>query len=253
MLGVLREALYQLCQDPPESLEENAINRQLYFHLLRVNQRRQRNGEGPMAGSVPRWECPIQPTPQTVDTASEFKRPDFTWGFQDASAPMPERSVRDFVVECKRLGDPVSRSWNLNRNYVLNGILRFVDSKHSYGKDTSSGAMIGYVQTSSVSTIRDAVNDETSRSAIPALSHAASSEWEHTEHLQRLRREFEPTDFTLHHLWGDLRPDSLRVTEVAPAGSEVVGQAPMPRGDPPEAACSARRAPEAPLDQVRGV
>lgn len=213
VLDVLREALHGICRNPPEDLHENSINRQLYIELKEANFRRLQIGKGSVAGTIPYWECPVQPSIETINSVSEFKRPDFTWGFQDGSASSADTSDRHFVIECKRLGVPAN-SWNFNRNYVNHGVRRFIDTSHRYGANVPSGAMVGYVQSSTVDTIRKEVNGEGSASGIPFLSEAEESSWGHVEHTQSLERGFEPVDFKLYHLWGDLRPYAVGLTEL---------------------------------------
>jgi hypothetical protein len=138
-------------------------------------------------------------------------KPDFTWRMQDDLARTPQELTKDFHIESKRLGRPTSRKWILTKQYVANGITRFLSADHRYGHDVTSGAMIGYVQDSEPPDLVGEVNGyiaATKDYAIPPLEFPrnGSSGWAVTKTRQPLNRsEVSPADFVLHHLWVDLR------------------------------------------------
>jgi hypothetical protein len=204
VLGVFREALRLLRDDPPDGSDEPTLNRALYLKVLRVNYNRLRAGEGTPNLSAPTWEGQNPPSPTTEGTGAESKRPDFYWGYQDSSDPDPDSSVRNLVIECKRLGSPSSSKWDFNRKYVHNGIVRFVDPGHSYGKDATSGAMIGYLQSMSVDEVLDIVNKEVCDLDLPRLDPRHPHSDGLTEHGHVLNRTFRFVDFALHHVWADM-------------------------------------------------
>ncbi|MCU0289956.1 MAG: hypothetical protein MUF15_26650 [Acidobacteria bacterium] len=93
---------------------------------------------------TPIWEVPIQPvSEQELKGGKTRKRPDFTCKCFNPWASSPEEHEIAFHVECKRLGSNTSSSWNLNENYVINGIKRFDCKTHEYGKRSPSGMMVG--------------------------------------------------------------------------------------------------------------
>ncbi len=212
VLGVFREALQLLRDDLPVESDEDHLNRCLYFKVLHVTSRRINAGDGSLHLTPPTYEGRNSPSPTTEGTGAESKRPDFYWGYQDGTDPDPERSVRNLVIECKRLGTPPSSSWNLNRNYVHNGIVRFVDPGHSYGKDAVSGAMIGYIQSMAIDEILGIINSESDQIELPPLGPHPASSPGLVEHRHDLRRPFYPMDFSLRHIWVDLQIE-LDVTQ----------------------------------------
>ena len=73
-------------------------------------------------------ECNNQPDPDDeARTAREQKRPDFQWNYLDRFESDPHRSSRQFVVECKRLGESSRADRVFNMLYVNHGISRFRD------------------------------------------------------------------------------------------------------------------------------
>ena len=95
---------------------------------------------------TPVWEGPIQPvTEEELKGGKIRKRPDFTCRCSNPFAVSSDEHEIPLHVECKCLGNPTSASWNLNENYIKNGIKRFDSGTHEYGKRASSGIMIGYI------------------------------------------------------------------------------------------------------------
>jgi hypothetical protein len=107
---------------------------------------------------TPRWEQPKMPiTQDEVTKANNVKRPDFTCSFVDTSAESPEMHEISLHIECKRLGIKMS-SWDLNKNYIDNGIKRFDSLTHECGKRADDGIMIGYIISSNKSDIQQEIN-----------------------------------------------------------------------------------------------
>lgn len=93
-------SLLQEEEDLPET--EIELNRRLYFCLLAASRELYPDDE-----IAPVTECNNQPDPDDEARAKrEQKRPDFQWIFLDRYESDPQRSSRQFVVECKRLGKP---------------------------------------------------------------------------------------------------------------------------------------------------
>lgn len=138
----------------------------------------------------------------------ENKKPDFYWRIVDPTAA--EASCeRNFILECKRLGQQSSISWPLNRNYVENGIRRFLTSPHEYGKGDDECGMIGFVQSMNFDDILAEVNlaISTNPELITPLS-APSHGWQDkgiSELEHDLQRPFPISPFHMYHFWVDLR------------------------------------------------
>ena len=135
------------------------------------------------------------------------KRPDFTCKFSNPWACSPEEYEIAFHVECKRLGTHTSPSWNLNEKYVINGIKRFDCSIYEYGKRAPSGMMIGYIIGMTPEVLEKEVN-RYKRKFLPYCPDVGFKFDQKTlfqTHQQIQRRNIEPVQFELIHLWVDLR------------------------------------------------
>ena len=88
----------------------------------------------------------------------------------------PERSSKQFVVECKRLGRAVRVGWVLNLNYVKHGIERFRNPDWAYAKRSSSGVMIGYWQNMDIDEVFKEVNKNCHEASLPDLVCMGASE-----------------------------------------------------------------------------
>lgn len=184
--------------------EEVGLNRELYFCLLQANRELDPDGRYP----PPMTECCNQPDPDDVARARrEDKRPDFSWGFTDPHEADYQRSSKQFIVECKRIGAPASPRWILNENYIEHGVWRFIDPQWSYAKRFPSAAMVGYWQTMGGDENLKEVNEAANRRGLTPIAlsgdgwHvAAACELDHMLH-----RSFPMSPFHLRHLWIDLR------------------------------------------------
>lgn len=141
-------------------------------------------------------------------TERENKIPDFQWVFVDALAD-EDSCMRTFTLECKRLGEPPSRSWNLNENYVLKGICRFVTRPHEYGKGSDSCGMVGYVQSMEFVDILEEINHIACECPVDITEISLSSDgWVEdgvSELGHILERPFPISPFHLLHFWVDIR------------------------------------------------
>lgn len=181
---------------------EVELNRHFYFCLLEAS--RELYPEDEIA---PVAECNNQPDPDDEACAKrKLKRPDFQWAYLDRYETDPRRSSKQFVVECKRLGNSGRADWVLNQNYANHGIIRFRDPEWAYAKRVPSGAMVGYWQNMEAHEVLTEVTEETRKRALPdmvlvgAWSPGGVSHLEHT-----FERTFEISPFKVHHLWIDLR------------------------------------------------
>jgi hypothetical protein len=184
----------------PES--EVELNREFYFCLLAASRELFPDDE-----VAPVTECCNQPDPDDGARARrEQKRPDFQWVYLDRYESDPSRISKQFVVECKRLGEPPRADWVLNLNYIEHGIARFRHPDWAYAKRARSGAMIGYVQTMAPAAILVAVNAECQRQTFSDLAPAGAWVEGATTLLgHSFDRDFEISPIRLTHFWIDLR------------------------------------------------
>jgi len=158
--------------------------------------------------STPCWETPNKPVNKNELKGGKIrKRPDFSCKIINPMAVSVEEYEISFHVECKLLGDPTSKTWILNRNYVTNGIKRFDSMEHEYGKRAPSGMMIGYIISMLPEKIETDVNEYQSR-YLPAYSkiHFAFNTASLFKTKQDItRKNVMPQKFELLHFWVDLR------------------------------------------------
>lgn len=201
-LSIIERALslLQNSKDLPET--EVELNRCLHFCLLTASRELYPDDE-----IAPTMECNNQPDPDDdARVKREQKRPDFQWIYLDRYESDAQRSSKQFVIECKRLGKPPRSDWLLNINYSTHGIRRFRDPEWSYAKGMRSGAMIGYWQSMEGEDVLREVNVGCQNNSLPEVvlidgwNISGTSRLEHT-----LNRTFKISPFKLHHLWIDLR------------------------------------------------
>jgi len=201
-LSIIERALSMLREANDFAETEVELNRLLYFYLLEASRELY-----PDDMISPIMECNNQPdSDDEARTRREQKRPDFQWIYLDRYELDSQRSSKQFVVECKRLGKAPRSDWVLNVNYTENGIRRFCDPDWAYAKHAPSGAMLGYWQSMELEEVLQDVDDACHLRSIPNLVLVTScsvkgiSKFEHD-----LERPFQITPFKLHHLWIDLR------------------------------------------------
>jgi hypothetical protein len=204
-LATLDRALSLLRATKNLPTSEVDLNRHLYFCLLAANRELYPDNE-----IAPITECNNQPDPDDMDRAArEQKRPDFQWVYIDRYETDPHRSSKQFVVECKRLGNSFRNDWVLNLNYVNHGIIRFRDPNWAYAQGFRSGAMVGYWQNLDATQVLTEINAEARRNTLPELVLIGA--WK-VRAVSRLSHSFQPLpqsgSFVLHHLWIDLRPQA---------------------------------------------
>lgn len=155
-----------------------------------------------------------QNQPQTEDDVGEkflLKKPDLKWRLENKLDPNPNTAIKDYDIECKRLGKPLRKDRVLNEDYVENGILRFLNIEHSYGRGVKFGAMIGYVQNMELDPVTKEVNQyiaQVKKHKIPPIKFPATgfSQEKIVNTTQQLERtEVLPAKFNLRHVWVDLR------------------------------------------------
>lgn len=152
---------------------------------------------------TPDWEKPIQPViNEELKGGKVRKRPDFSCSFVNSLANCSEMYEIPFHIECKRLGQKVG-SWDLNKNYVNNGIKRFDSSDHEYGKRAPSGMMIGYMVNMEPTNILNNLNKHLP-DKLPKLDFAFMEKVVSCEQ-ELIRKKVKPEAFKLIHLWINLK------------------------------------------------
>jgi len=186
--------------------KEDEINRTLYFCFQKANYLLQK--QEPKRGDyIPIYESRSQPFYNDEERANrEDKRPDFQWVKTDLSTTNPYNSAKQYVVECKRLGNPSSDTWILNKNYIVNGIKRFISEKWGYGKGTPTSAMIGYIQSMVLQDVLNEVNQNAIKNNIPELIPKSSLNEKGVSKLHHsINCVYEEKELKLKHFWIDLR------------------------------------------------
>ena len=203
---IFSEALQELSESNSISGGENAISEILCPILNRVcfNYGKPKNQEI----QTPYWEAPIQPVTEDELKGDETKkRPDFTCKLINPWATSHEKYEVSLHIECKLLGHPTSATWILNENYVKNGIKRFDNEIHEYGKRADSGMMIGYIISMRPEEIESEVNVYQKKHA-PEYTQIKFLFDKMTLFKTRQyikRKNVMPDWFELFHLWVDLR------------------------------------------------
>jgi hypothetical protein len=206
VIEVFSEGLTALALIPRLPSQEDFISRELHKCCRAVNHRLRKLDRGveyvlPQLTNLPLADDEYRA--RRLD-----KRPDFACGFHDDSLPEDQFEEADYhyTIECKRLGAPTSPTWVLNRNYITDGIARFDHPDWGYAAGTSSGLMIGFIQSMEPETILAEVNSHIS--PFPALSVSASG-WVNKAlsvlSPQKFDRRISIIPFTLNHFWVDLR------------------------------------------------
>jgi hypothetical protein len=204
---ILRSALAMM-QSEGLSGNENRLNRELYFRIVRANNAIYKLQPERAFDHPPAAEAQNTPTRTDGERDSRTKKiPDFQWNFVDHNADNPEEGIRTYVIECKKLGSPERADWNYNENYAHHGVRRFVDPSHLYGKEDPDGAMIGYVHSMEFTDIHKEVDNAIVHNSIVSLPGPPAgwavggvSELEHP--VSRVKGV---SPYRLKHFWIDLR------------------------------------------------
>jgi len=89
---------------------------------------------------LPTFQAHAQPlSSDKIKMKREDKCPDFLWTYVDYA----NKKRLDYYVECKRLRVDITHHC---REYVVNGLNRFINKEWSYGINCNSGLMIGYIE-----------------------------------------------------------------------------------------------------------
>jgi hypothetical protein len=203
---VFSRALAKLALQNSIKGDEDTLSESLCPKIAEICLEMERAGYGEIRHPI--WEAPKQPVTEKELNKGSQKRPDFTCSFHDSHASTPDEHEIPFHVECKLLGEPTSSSWVLCKNYVTNGIVRFDNRTHAYGKRARSGVMIGYI----ISMTPQAVQAEVNRYKDTKMKHVPdiAFHWKRKTFVWKTRSEFarkqvNPSQFCLTHIWADIR------------------------------------------------
>jgi hypothetical protein len=194
-LSVIKNALPELKKES-ETLKlvgEDEISRQLYLiieaYLL--------SSEGEkLQMQLPSFQSQSQPIKtDKVKQKREDKRPDFLWSYVDYS----NKTRRDFYIECKRLTKSKSVYC---KNYVKEGINRFITKEWSYGLNCNLGLIVAYVQNLTPDECLDSIKINTDKCFIPELKKVSRTRKGLYHYNHSLKRTGIPHDpIELNHFW----------------------------------------------------
>lgn len=206
VLNVFQLALLRLKKEKHLPKDEPTLNEILYVYAryvycsLPYEQR-------PMSFVKRNSEIP----PRRIEEVGERwtkKKPDFQWELFNTQERNPEKVIKEYTIECKRLAKNTGSGDFINE-YVVSGIIRFVSKEHRYGIGAESGAMIGYVQNLGHAEILKQINLTVRKSQeykIPEITFnnlkdlVGIVKGNHT----LKRKEVRPSTFYLRHIWVEL-------------------------------------------------
>ncbi len=206
LLEITINALLLLKNELKDQVEENPINFVLNRCFLKASRSKIKNQYGNFAKArQPDYEAEkINYEDDETRFKRMGKRPDFQWKLYDDSAPINSTSYSVvFTIECKRLGDRVNNR-DLCKAYVDHGILRFTNKEWSYGSGADSGAMIGYIQSSKEIKILSQVNHHIAQKSLNEIRLNRKQNGISVLKQNIKRKNIEPKDFSLNHLWVNL-------------------------------------------------
>ena len=150
---------------------------------------------------IPVWDSKNRPSNDNdIKSPSANTRPDFTCNHYDTNAKCNELYEINLHIECKRIGNN-NPKWNLNMNYITDGIDRFDSLEHRYGKYAYDGIMVGYIIDSTKDEIQTAINEKLPEN-IEKLNFRTKNKVENIS-TKFKRKNVKPLDFKLHHIWAD--------------------------------------------------
>jgi hypothetical protein len=199
ILSVICNALTELISEKPDDKAEDLLNRRLATLIRKHKLEYELKNDRYIMGSC-LYHVPGQPDiNDRFKLSRENKIPEFTWEFSDYI----KKISRDYHIECKRLCKDVN---NYSREYVLSGIVRYLDMKWSYGINCKSGLMIGYIQDLEHSLFFTKINSHCKTHGINSIKVKGSFNKKGISQLQHIfTRSFHHSPFKLRHFWVDLR------------------------------------------------
>jgi len=207
VLHVFQLALLRLKKEKHLPKDEPTLNEQLYVHARHVYCCLP-NDQKPMSFVKRNSEIP----PRRIEEVGERwtkKKPDFQWELINTQETNPEKIIKEYVIECKRLAEKTSSGWDFIKEYVVSGIIRFVSKEHRYGIGAESGAMIGYVQNLVPLEVLKHINLTIRKSKEYKISEITFNKIKglagigRGDHILK-RKEVIPSTFHLRHIWVEL-------------------------------------------------
>ena len=200
ILEIFSMALRELIALKPLPEKEDELNRRLAITVKECNRKWCNANNVVLPGLL---FCQSKGQPDSGDAVKqprEDKIPDFTWGFVDY---LNNKDIF-YHIECKRLTED---KYHYCKEYVTNGVRRFVEKEWSYGFRCKSGLMIGYIQGMAFKDILLWVNHYTEKHSFPVLMLMGRWNKNDVSRLENvLNRPHVPiSPFKLVHLWVDLR------------------------------------------------
>jgi hypothetical protein len=153
---------------------------------------------------IPQWERHIPPDHlQNLRNGQLGKRPDFTCVCPNLRPGRHENYEFYLHIECKLLGKRTENP----KNYVIEGIKRFDNNEHQYGKNAWTGFMIGYIVGELPNILQEKVNISIDKYIIQHghLQMVFGSERISQSTHSFVRQYTKPSDFSIVHIWVDLR------------------------------------------------
>lgn len=209
ILYTLSEALVFFREYVDASKTENDITVELCKAITDIRFKKQRDTLADYGNVINQSQNqPVNALGVAENSVSLRKKPDILWVFYDENADVPEKSQRYFTIECKCLSDRTT-----TRDYVENGISRFVLNECGYGRNEKSSAMIGYIKAENGLSYCKIVNEKNQKRCYPILYKISSGI--DSAIIERYRqdfitREFKPTRFSIHHLWAYINYTNTR-------------------------------------------
>jgi hypothetical protein len=153
---------------------------------------------------IPQWERPIPPKNLTEpQRGMTEKRPDFTCVYPNRRPGFLDNYEVHLHIECKLLG----KHERHQKQYVVEGIKRFDTESHKYGENAPAGLMIGYIFSKSPEDIQEKVNKHITEQLTyhPRLQFTFNSKPVHKYTGKFVREAVQPSEFSIVHIWVDLR------------------------------------------------
>jgi hypothetical protein len=196
VLALTTEALSELKTMKFDNAYENTVNYSLNESLRKIRyEKRNSNSLTP----YPMYEAELIGKEKDEERSKRFgKKPDFQFVFRDNLADYEHWEI-SYCIECKRLGDTT-----FSRKYIDDGINRFIDKEWEYGIRAQSGAMIGYIQSSNEKVILSQVNQYNSQKSLNQIKLNRKQNGISLFKQNIMRKNIEPKEFKLNHLWVDL-------------------------------------------------
>lgn len=194
-------ALIRLRDEDSLPEDEPTLNERLYMHARNVYLGLSCK-QKPLSFVKRNSEIP----PRKMSEVGEHwtkKKPDFQWELINNNETDPQKAIKEYTIECKRL----RINGNFINEYVVNGIIRFLSQEYKYGNGTVSGTMIGYIQKMEHKEALERINGailKTKEFDIPIIKFTKDLQEKDSvkkgNHTLN-RKKVNPSIFDLRHIW----------------------------------------------------